>query len=101
MEIRRAALHAAVVASFFLLASCGGGGGGGSGCDSIGGNYQGTANDNVLGSGSFAVSVVQSGCSISGSAQSCFQSTGCGGGNISGTVSSSSFSVTIFNGGSC
>lgn len=82
-----------------LFVSCGGGGGGG-GCAFGGGNYQGSASDNVLGDGIFVASIIQNGCSISGSAESCFNS-GCSSGDIEGTIDGNSFSFTIFIDGSC
>jgi hypothetical protein len=100
---RTVVVHAPLIAVLVVLvvAGCGGGGGGGGGCSNIGGNFKGTANDNVFGSGTFVASVVQNGCSITGSAETCFQSLGCNSGSISGSVSGSSFSFTIFNGGTC
>jgi hypothetical protein len=94
--------RAVVIASGVLVAGCGGGGGGGGkGCGTLNGSYQGTANDNVFGTGVFAASVVQNGCSVSGSAEVCFQGLGCNPSNVTGAVSGDSFSLTIFNGGSC
>lgn len=91
-----------VIASGVMLAGCGGGGGGGGGgCGTLNGSYQGTTNDNVFGTGVFAASVVQNGCSVTGSAELCSQSLGCNPSDVTGTVSGDSFSLTLFNGGSC
>lgn len=89
-----------IAAAVLSVCSCGGGGGGDD-CAALGGNYSGTANDNVLGQGVLVASVLQDGCSIAGSLESCFPNSGCDGGDITGTISGNNFDLTVVIDGSC
>lgn len=87
------------IALISSLSDCSGGGGGspmGAAPASIGGNYSGSLEDSVAGSGSVGLSITQSGSRISGQFADTFSNPAIdNGGSLSGTVTGSTFSGSV------